>query len=125
MRDAAKCVDLSPHLRCLTVSTSLDISTPEGLANHAESVSCYLYEFGCNKTLRGKHSKSFLLYLLAASWSKLHSCFCGLSFIQQLEKGITSNTLVDHIEMIGFEFGPRALPEELSAGDHTLANFFS
>ena len=125
MRDAAKCVDLSPHLICLTVSTSLDISTPEGLANHAESVSCYLYEFGCNKTLRGKHSKSFLLYLLAASWSKLHSCFCGLSFIQQLEKGITSNTLVDHVEMIGFEFGPRALPEELSAGDHTLANFFS
>ena len=113
LHDAAKYVDLSPHLRCLIVSTSLDVSTPEGLANHAKSVSCYLYEFGCNKTLQGKHSKSFFLYLLTASWSKLHSRFCswhGLGFIQQLEKGITSNTLMDQIEMIGFEFGPRALP---------------
>ena len=32
---------------------------------------------------------------------------------------------MDHIEMIGIEFGPRALPEELGAGDHTLADFFS
>ena len=122
------CRSLPYHLRCLTVSTRLDISTPEGLANHAESVSCYLYEYGCNKTLWGKYYKSFFLYLLTASWQKLQSCFSswhGLSFIQQLKLGITGDALMDHIRMIGDEFGPMALPEKLGTSDHTLAKFFS
>ena len=90
-------------------------------------MSCYLYKHGCNKTLQGKYSKSFFLYLLAASWQKLQSRFSswrGLSFIQQLELGITGDALMDHIGMIGDEFGPMALPEKLSTGDRTLADFF-
>ena len=82
---------------------------------------------GANKTLRGKYSKSFFLYLLAASWQKLLSHFSswhGLSFIQQLELGITDDALMDHIRMIGDEFGPMALPEKLSTSDRALAYFF-
>ena len=127
LNDAAECRSLPYHLRCLTVSTRLYISTPKGLANHAESVSCYL-SYGHNKTLWGRYSKSFFLYLLAASWQKLHSHFSswhGLSSIQQLELGITGNALMDHIGMIGDEFGPMALPEKLGAGYLTLADFFS
>jgi hypothetical protein len=113
------------HPRCLIVSTSMDVSTPEGLANHAKSVSCYLYEYGrtTDRTLRSKYSNTFFLYLLAASWLKQHSRFCSwraLSFIQELEKGVEKG-----IESQLKDYSPLELPQELGPGDHTLANFYS
>jgi hypothetical protein len=116
------------HPRCLIVSTSLDVSTPEGLASHAESVSYYLYEYACNKDLRPKYSDSFFHYLLAASWLKLHHRFRSwrtLSFIQQLELAMANDTVRASIETIGEPFNPEKLPTTLGAGDRTLAGFFS
>ena len=107
----------------------MDVKTPEGLANHAESVSCYLYEYGrTTRALRSKYSQSFFLYLLAASWMKLHSRFCSwraLSFIWELEKGITGDVVVSQIEDIGKDYGFPSLPLGLGPGDRTLADFFS
>src|SRR5882762_2308935 len=102
----------------------MDVSTHEGLANHAESVSCYLHEYGRNKALRSEYSKSFFIYLLAASWSKLHSRFRSwqaLGFIRQLEQSITGSSLEEMITTI-----PEDRTElELGPGDRTLADFFS
>ena len=120
---------LSYHPRFLIVSTSMDANTPKGLANHAKSVSSYLYAYGCtiDRALRSEYSKSFFLYLLAGSWLKMHlrfSSWQALGFIQILEKGIGKDIV---LTVKGFEdsFGSLAFPEELGPGDHTLAAFFS
>lgn len=107
----------------------MDVVTPKGLADHAESVSCYLYEYGRagDKALRSKYSKSFFLYLLAASWMKLHARFRSwraLSFIRELERGITEGYVVSQIEEIGNDYGP-VIPQVIGPGDCTLADFFS
>ena len=127
-----RCVDLylRYHPRRLIVSTSMNISTPEGLANHAESVSCYLYEYGRtrDKVLRTTYSKSFFLYLLGASWKKIYSRFRSwraLSFIKELEDAITTGVFANHVMDIGNNYGPVEPPQELGPGDRTLASFFS
>jgi len=101
----------------------MDVSTHEGLANHAESVSCYLHEYGRNQAFRSEYSKSFFIYLLAASWSKLHSRFRSwqaLGFIRQLELSITGSSLEKMITEDEFQY-----ELELGPGDRTLADFFS
>jgi hypothetical protein len=115
------------HPRYLIVFTRLDVSTPEGLANHAESVACYLYDYGLNgsnKTLRTVYSTSFFRYLLAACWPKLHSRFCSwkaLGFIQQLELKITGDELE---QLLKDEDCPK-IKSEIGHGDRSLADFFS
>lgn len=116
------------HLRCLIVSTSMNVSTPEGLANHAESVSCYLHEYGRtgDRTMRSKYSGSFFLYLLAASWRKQHSRFCSwrtFGFIQELEKSI--GRIAEQAEEYWDSCDSCPFPEELGRGDRTLAEFYS
>lgn len=109
----------------------MNVLSPEGLANHAESVSCYLYEYGraSSKALRNKYSKSFFTYLLAASWMKLYSRFCSwqaLGFIMGLERAILDDGIASMVKEVGdpSSFHPFELPEELGPGDRSLADFF-
>jgi hypothetical protein len=97
----------------------MDFSSPRGLANHAESVSHYLYVFGRNKHRRTKISQLFFHYLLAASWNKMFRRFSSwrsLHFIEQLELGLNG-------DIIGDDYFP-SYPEELGPGDRSLAKFF-
>ena len=107
----------------------MDVKTPSGLANHAESVSSYLYEYGrASKARRSEFSRSFFLYLLASSWEKLHWRFRSwraLGFIMQLEEAIISGRIEKHLTEIGGSYAPSKPPEELGPGDRTLADFFS
>jgi hypothetical protein len=108
----------------------MDVSDPSGLANHAESVASYLYDYGRTRdnALRKTFSKSFFQYLLGACWMKMHSRFRswhGLGFIKVLERAITDNTIVSQVKEIGSDYGPLKLPDELGPGDRTLADFFS
>jgi hypothetical protein len=60
---------------------------------------------------------------------KLHSRFChwrALSFIYELERGITSGFVESQVEDIGKdEYSFKPLPQEIGPGDRTLADFFS
>jgi hypothetical protein len=118
-------VDLSRgpyYSRSLIVSPSINNSTTTGLADHAKSVSCYLYEYGRtrDKALRTKYSDSFFIYLLVASWKKVHAHFSfwqALGFIQALENGVIEDGLLDNIMEIGKGYGPLGKP-----GDDDIAH---
>ena len=100
----------------------MDFSSPKGLANHAESVSCYLYDYGRNKNLRADISKSFFKYLLAATWNKMFrrlSSWRSLHFIQQLQLGLNGDIIGEDPDYIA------SYPQELGPGDRSLAKFFS
>jgi hypothetical protein len=95
-------------------------------------VSCYLYEYGRtrDKALRTKYSDSFFIYLLAASWKKVHAHFSSwqaLGFIQALENGVIEDGLLDNIMEIGKDYGPLGKPgdDDIGPGDRTLAGFLS
>ena len=97
----------------------MDVSTPKGLADHAETLSDYLHEYGENKDQRSKHSEHFFDYLLSACWEKLHRRFCswqGLGFIRNFEERI--NLLSGHLDMFSNESFMDRGP-----GDRTLTQF--
>ena len=77
----------------------MDISTPQGLADHVETFKLcdYLYEYGEHKLQWAKYSERFFTYLLSACWEKLYQWFCswqGLGFIRSFE---TREYLLEHI----------------------------
>jgi hypothetical protein len=118
---------LPNHPRSLIVSPRIDTLTPKGLADHAESVSCYLYEYGRNRDLRSEYSKSFFQYLLAASWMKLHSrlsSWQALGFIHALENAIIGNVIESKIENIGTLSLKDDCDGDIGPGDRTLGGFF-
>jgi hypothetical protein len=106
----------------------MDVMTPNGLADHAESVSSYLYDYGRGTRVeRRRYSQSFFKYLLASSWKKLYSRFTSwraLSFVMKLENAIISDVIGKNVKDIGNPFCPPELPRELGRGDRTLADFF-
>lgn len=103
----------------------MDVSSAEGLANHAETLSDYLCDYGANPSERNDNSMSFTLYLLSACWEKLHRRFCSwqrLGLIRKFEECV--KILEDHLSIIGKSTGPRE--DTLLArgpGDRTLLNF--
>jgi len=114
---------ISCHPSYLIVVISLDVKSPEGLANHAETLSDYLYEYGGYPSLRGDYSVRFFEYLLSACWPKLHRRFCswqGLGFIRTLEERV--DLLKEHIDMIGTSAGPHESFSDRGPGDRTLVH---
>jgi hypothetical protein len=117
---------LSYHPRFLIVSTSIHADTPKGLADHAESVSSYLFDYGraTDGKRRNTLSQSFFCYLFAASWYKMHLRFCSwqaLGFIEMLETYLGEKFAQ---KVKDYEDSNLTLPEELGPGDRTLATFF-
>jgi hypothetical protein len=115
---------LSRHPKYLRVVISLDISTPQGLADHVETLSDYLYEYGEHKLQRAKYSEQFFIYLLSACWGKLYRRFCswqGLGFIRSFE---TREYLLEaHLNLIGKPGGPKDDYLDRGSGDRTLSHF--
>lgn len=115
---------LSCHIRSFTVVISMDVSTAEGLADHAETLSDYLYEYGGDPEQRGAHSTLFFEYLLSACWPKLYRRFTswqGLALIQTFEERV--DLLTGHLNMIGTSAGPSEEFMHPGPGDRTLAYF--
>ena len=115
---------LSRHPKYLRVVISMDISTPQGLADHVETLSDYLYEYGEHKLQRAKYSEQFFTYLLSACWEKLYRRLCswqGLGFIRSFE---TREYLLEaHLNLIGKPGGPKDDYLDRGPGDRTLAHF--
>jgi hypothetical protein len=102
----------------------MDLSTPTGLADHAETLSEYLYEYGkyCDK--RAESSEVFFDYLISACWPKLYRRFCswrGLGLIRNFEDRV--DLLNGHLELIGTPAGPKESFMDRGAGDRTLVHF--
>jgi hypothetical protein len=115
---------LSRHPKYLRVVISLDISTPQGLADHVETLSDYLYEYGGHKLQRAKYSEQFFTYLLSACWGKLYRRFCswqGLGFIRSFET--REYLLVAHLKLLGEPGGPKDDYLDRGPGDRTLSHF--
>ena len=114
----------SDSLRCLIIVIRLDVLTPAGLADHAETLSDYLYEYGEYPDKRAAHSHIFFTYLLSACWQKLHRRFCswrGLGLIRNFEERI--DLLNGHLELIGTSGGPDQNFLSRGPGDRTLVHF--
>jgi len=102
----------------------MDVSTPKGLADHAETLSDYLYEYGAHPLQRSKHSLRFFDYLLSACWEKLHRRFCSwrrLGLIRNFEERV--DLLNGHLDMIGTSAGPNKDFMVRGPGDRTLTHF--
>ena len=102
----------------------MDVSSPEGLANHAETLSDYLYEYGRNPSQRTDYSMKFSEYLVSACWEKLHRQFCSwqrLGLIRKFEEGV--ELLEGHLDIIEKSVGPKDTFLERGPGDRTLVNF--
>lgn len=115
---------LSCQFRWLIVVISIDVESPQGLANHAETLSDYLFEYGEEPPNRGIYSMSFSVYLLSACWKKLHRRFCSwqrLNLIRKFEERV--DLLEAHLNLIGQSSGPKMTFLERGPGDHTLASF--
>ena len=86
----------------------MDISTSQGLADHVETLSDYLYEYGEHKLQQAKYSEQFFTYLLSACWEKLYRqlfSWQGLSFIRSFK---TRDYLLEaHLNLIGKPGGPK------------------
>jgi hypothetical protein len=96
----------------------MDVSTPKGIADHAETISDYLYEYGVNPLSRKVLSLSFYVYLLSACWQKLYKRFSSwraLGLIRNFETRVAS--FQEHLTIIG-EAGM-----SLGSGDRTLQIF--
>jgi hypothetical protein len=103
---------------------SMDVSTPTGLANHAETLSDYLYEYGAYPDERLNYSQVFFDYLVSACWPKLHkrlSSWRGLGLIRNFEDRV--NLLNGHLGLIGTSVGPNESFMDRGAGDRTLVQF--
>ena len=115
---------LSRHPKYLRVVISMDISTPQGLADHVETLSDYLYEYGEHKLQRAKYSEQFFTYLLSACWEKLYRRLCswqGLGFIRSFE---TREYLLEaHLNLIGKPGGPKDNYLDRGPSDRTLSHF--
>jgi hypothetical protein len=102
----------------------MDVSTPEGLASHAETLSDYLYEYGeANPDQRRKYSSQFFNYLLSACWEKLYLRFISwqrLGFIRSFEERV--DLLNGHLELIGTPAGPDETYMDRGPGDRTLTD---
>jgi hypothetical protein len=107
------------HPRWLIVVISMDVSSPHGLAGHAETLADYLYEYGSNPDGRSEISMIFSEYLLSVCWDKLYGRFCSwerLGLIRIFEEDV--GMLVEHLKV--------ELNDSLSEpgiGDQTLVNF--
>ena len=82
---------------------SMDVSSPTGLANHAETVCDYLYNYGGGDgTQRNEYSKKFFKYLLSACWEKVYRRFSSwqaLSLIRKFQDRV--DLLKGHLSLIG------------------------
>lgn len=99
----------------------MDVSSPEGLADHAETIADYLYDYGKDQGQRNKNSTLFFEYLLSACWEKLYRRFSswqGLGLIMKFEKHV--HLLEKHLELTPSEDFMKRGP-----GDRTLVNFLS
>ena len=99
-------------------------STPNDLANHAETLSDYLYDYGLQPSMRTVYSRQFFDYLLSACWRKLYRRFSswqGLGLIRNFEERV--DLLQRHLDIIGTPAGPNKTFMDRGPGDHTLAIF--
>lgn len=99
----------------------MDVSTPEGLAHHAETLSDYLYEYGKYPVKRGDNSYNFYKYLISACWGKLYQRFCSwqaLGFIRKFEERV--GLLEGHIKEIGSPNGPNLTFKNRGPGNRSL-----
>jgi len=102
----------------------MDVSSAEGLANHAETLSDYLYHYGENLPERNDDSMSFTQYLLSVCWEKLHRRFCSwqrLGLIRKFEERV--DILDAHLAIVGTSSGPKDPFLSRGTGDRTLLNF--
>lgn len=103
----------------MAYTSSMDVLSPEGLANHAETLSDYLYDYGKHPSERKSNSMSFTEYLLSACWEKLHRRFCSwqrLGLIRKFEENV--DILEAHLST-----RPKDTFLERGPGDRTLLNF--
>lgn len=124
----ALCSQVSRSLFSFQISfivvISMDASTSDGLANHAETLSDYLYEYGGQPDKRNDYSQRFFDYLLSACWRKLHRRFCswqGLGLIRSFEERV--DLLKKHLNIIGTLAGPSKTFRDRGPGDRTLTFF--
>ena len=102
------------------VDFSMDVSSPKGLADHAETLSDYLHEYGRDVSEWSNYSKQFFEYLLSVCWQKIHLRFSSwrrLGFIRNFEERF--HLLEEHLKSIGTSFSP----SERGAGDRSLTQF--
>ena len=110
----------------IVVVISMDVSSPGGLANHAETLADYLYEYGEHKTQRKEYSGLFFNYLLSSCWEKLYSRFSSwqrLGLIRSFEEKVV--LLEGHLNLIGSWVGPNVdfMEQGPGSGDMTFIKF--
>lgn len=110
----------------IVVVISMDVSNPGGLANHAETLADYLYEYGEDKTKRKEYSGLFYTYLLSSCWEKLYSRFSSwqrLGLIRSFEEKVV--LLEGHLKLIGSLVGPNVdfMEQGPGSGDMTFTQF--
>ena len=102
----------------------MDVSSPKGLANHAETVCDYLYDYGGNTFQWSEYSKKFFKYLLSVCWEKIHRRFSswrGLSLIRKFEERV--DLLNGHLDLIGTLASPNENFMQRGPGDRSLTHF--
>jgi hypothetical protein len=105
----------------LCYAVNMDVSTPTGLANHAETVCDYLYEYGREVHERSQYSTLFFQYLLSACWEKIYRRFSSwraLGLLRNFEERI--DLLKGHLNLIGTPAGPIENFTQRGPGDRSL-----